>query len=146
MPAFNLSHSRDVLAIAICSAGEVGIDVEQLDSNVIADMTSIAQDYFSSEEQRLLAAVPAAQLAEEFFRIWTLKEAVLKAAGVGLFHPLSSLCVAQKAARHALSLELDVGSTIMHAEHRTLPGDVHLAVARADSMSDISVFMHTRVN
>src|SRR5215471_7648239 len=68
---FNVSHSGEVVAIAL-APHEIGVDVEA--KRHIPDMAAIAARFFSTDEaQRLCTATDA---IDEFFRIWTMKEAV----------------------------------------------------------------------
>jgi 4'-phosphopantetheinyl transferase len=54
----------------------------------IPDAEQIAAHFFSSEENRVLQALPSTQRLEAFYRCWTRKEAYVKAIGEGLSHPL----------------------------------------------------------
>jgi 4'-phosphopantetheinyl transferase len=82
----SLSHCRGMVAVAVTTAGEVGVDVEALDRR--AD-PAIAERFFAPEEVQALRAVPdEAARAEHFMRLWTLKEAFIKALGKGLAQPL----------------------------------------------------------
>lgn len=78
---FNLSHSGGILAIAVARR-EVGVDVERIDPAVPVD--EIARFVFSPAEQSLLAAMPHPERTKAFYRLWTRKEALLKATGEGL--------------------------------------------------------------
>jgi 4'-phosphopantetheinyl transferase len=85
---FNLSHTRDLVAAALVAHGTVGVDVEQIDI-AKADF-EVAQRYFAAAEVELLRRTPKPERANCFFRLWTLKEAYLKATGAGLGTPLDS--------------------------------------------------------
>lgn len=87
-PAFNLSHTRGVVVVALSGTGEVGVDVEPLDRS-LADL-AIADHYFAPAEAAALHGLPGrtAQV-ERFLRLWTLKEAYIKATGKGLAQPLA---------------------------------------------------------
>jgi len=77
--SFNLSHSDNLAAFAVCEA-VVGVDVEQ-----IKDLPEgVAAMVFSTAEITALDAEPEARRAGKFFQYWTAKEAVLKALGTGL--------------------------------------------------------------
>jgi 4'-phosphopantetheinyl transferase len=52
----------------------------------------IADRFFHPNEAQLLAQLPAHKQAETFIRLWTLKEALLKACGRGLTGPLDRAC------------------------------------------------------
>lgn len=77
---FSLSHSG---LWAVCAVSEypLGVDLEQ----VRETRRGVAERYFSPEECALLAQLPPAS----FFDFWTLKEAAVKASGVGLARGLS---------------------------------------------------------
>jgi len=79
---FNVSHSRDLAAIAISRYDPLGIDLELIDPNF--PRGEVAPDILGVDELRDLAAMPPAAQTDYFFQLWTLKEALLKAAGAGL--------------------------------------------------------------
>jgi 4'-phosphopantetheinyl transferase len=83
-PALSLSHSGDLLVCAVAESGAVGVDVETGAPRALA---AVAQRYFTADEARWVAADPVPR----FRRLWVLKEAYLKALGVGLAGGLSSL-------------------------------------------------------
>jgi 4'-phosphopantetheinyl transferase len=85
-PFFNLSHTGDGLVLAFASHGEPGVDIEQMDRQL--DAGALAQRYFSTAEYQSLLALPAAQQRDRFLRLWTLKEACVKANGQGLAQAL----------------------------------------------------------
>lgn len=91
---FNLSHSADLALVAVAVGGapsDVGVDVEQLNARVEA--LRLARRFFAPEERNALEAFEGDERVAEFFRIWTLKEAYLKALGVGLRRALDSFAV-----------------------------------------------------
>jgi 4'-phosphopantetheinyl transferase len=79
---FNLSHSRDLAAIAISRNDPVGIDLELIDADFPRD--DVAPDILTADELREMDARPFIDQSEYFFQLWTLKEALLKALGRGL--------------------------------------------------------------
>ena len=79
-PHFNLSHTDDFAALAVCAECEVGIDVERI-RPIERD---IAERYFSAAEVEALGRVDDDDWFDAFYRIWTAKEAVIKALGEGL--------------------------------------------------------------
>lgn len=83
---FNLSHTESFVACAIAEKCEVGIDAEKVDRTVSA--TDIARRFFADAEVRQIEALPAHSQRDAFFRIWTLKEAYVKACGRGFDLPL----------------------------------------------------------
>ena len=79
---FNLSHARDHVLIAIARNQPLGVDLERVDRRIAIE--GLARRYFSSAEADALEALPVAIRLPTFLRLWTCKEAVLKAFGVGL--------------------------------------------------------------
>jgi 4'-phosphopantetheinyl transferase len=83
---FNLSHSGDLALIAVCRDHAVGVDVEQVGRG-LSELDDIARLYFSSAEQAAYFALPPPERAQAFYRVWTRKEAVAKALGLGMSLP-----------------------------------------------------------
>src|SRR5262249_27579833 len=79
---FNLTHADGLVVWAFARDRPVGIDTEFVRQT--ADEAQVVADFFSRDEQEAYRALPASERARAFFRAWTRKEAVLKAAGVGL--------------------------------------------------------------
>jgi 4'-phosphopantetheinyl transferase len=73
-----------VLAITI--GQELGVDVEYLLSP--EKTVNIAESFFSPIEVQHLFTLPAKKRTDRFFDLWTLKEAYIKACGMGLSIPL----------------------------------------------------------
>ena len=61
---------------------------------VVDDIAAIASSYFSAEERGFLLHVPAEKRFDCVLRLWTLKEAAVKAIGLGLQLPLDSFAFA----------------------------------------------------
>ena len=79
---FNLSHTRGLVACAVAQSLRVGIDVESLDRVPATDR--LYERCLSESERSELAACSPEAVQGRFVELWTLKEAVLKALGVGL--------------------------------------------------------------
>ncbi|TVY06836.1 4'-phosphopantetheinyl transferase family protein [Paenibacillus cremeus] len=78
---FNITHSNDTFCCVLSKDWEVGVDVEQIRKDF--DWFSIAQSYFSPMEAAQLEATPVDGQASAFYKLWTRKEALLKAIGTG---------------------------------------------------------------
>lgn len=80
---FNVTHSGPIWGVAVGCGFRVGIDLERVRPTV--DAVGIGRRFFTAAEAAWIEeeAAAAARLAR-FFRLWTAKEAVLKAWGVGL--------------------------------------------------------------
>jgi 4'-phosphopantetheinyl transferase len=84
--SFNLTHSRDLVACAIARAMPLGIDVERTDR--LIEVAQLATQFFSASEAASLRRAQGDQ-RNRFFDLWTLKEAFVKAIGLGLSQPLN---------------------------------------------------------
>jgi phosphopantetheinyl transferase len=91
---FNLSHTEKWVACAV-SRRKLGIDVEVLESPGRNDRRwhLLAMRYFSNPEKKYLFSLPEAEQPDAFLRIFTLKEATVKATGEGLATGLASFSV-----------------------------------------------------
>jgi 4'-phosphopantetheinyl transferase len=83
--SFSLSHTRGLVACAITRNRPLGVDVE--DASRPAPL-EIAERYFGPGERRDIFATDPDQRTRRFFEYWTLKEAYVKACGLGLSLPL----------------------------------------------------------
>ena len=72
---FNLSHADTLVACAVTATGRVGIDCERVRP---VQAAALLQRILSPAER-----APADTDAQIFFRLWTQKEAVIKAEGNG---------------------------------------------------------------
>jgi 4'-phosphopantetheinyl transferase len=77
----SLSHSGGVGLCTIARAGaELGCDLELVEPRSPVFLA----DYFTAEEQELVAATPSALRDQLVTLMWSIKESVLKALGCGL--------------------------------------------------------------
>lgn len=83
---FSLTHTAGMVACAISLHPEIAVDAERVDRR--CEFLSLATRYFATAEVRSLETAPPDLLAERFFTFWTLKEAYVKALGMGLSLPL----------------------------------------------------------
>ncbi len=97
---FNVSHSVGFALIGITQGIPCGVDIEHARAG--RHEAAIADGFFSPREIRWLA-----NTAGGFFRLWTAKEAVIKAVGRGLSIPLSDVDVTDVVAGRATSIVLD---------------------------------------
>ncbi|MCE6950259.1 4'-phosphopantetheinyl transferase superfamily protein [Cereibacter sphaeroides] len=88
-PSFNLSHCGGLAALALCSSAAVGVDIEAIRPIERA----VATRFFAPSELQALEPLAGADWEQAFFRLWTRKEAFLKAVGTGLDTPLASFDV-----------------------------------------------------
>jgi len=90
---FNVAHCDGLGVLAFSTLGEVGVDVEAEHRTVEA--MDIASAFFTAKEAALIEKAGRGQ-NNAFLRIWTRKEAVLKAVGCGLQQSLDSLDVTEE--------------------------------------------------
>jgi 4'-phosphopantetheinyl transferase len=86
---FNLSDTKDALLIAFTSGIELGADIETMAREV--DHRAVSEHYFTAPEIRAIEA--SEDPKRRFLELWTRKEAVLKASGVGIMDDLRVLRV-----------------------------------------------------
>ncbi|NDC42415.1 MAG: 4'-phosphopantetheinyl transferase superfamily protein, partial [Chitinophagia bacterium] len=84
---FNIAHSGDLVLIAIARMAAVGVDVEWV--KPLADAAAIQEATLHPNEINWISTQPDATIA--FYRLWTRKEALLKAAGTGLTDYLTAI-------------------------------------------------------
>jgi 4'-phosphopantetheinyl transferase len=85
---FSLSHSEDGALLAVSDTLSVGADIECVRA---LDHLDLANQYFRRNEVAEIESLPHRnEQVQAFYRIWTLKEAVVKALGKGLSIPLES--------------------------------------------------------
>jgi 4'-phosphopantetheinyl transferase len=76
---FNISHSKDLCLIGISFTNEIGVDIEFIDETI--DYLSLLSFLASQEE---IAWVLEKNSIKRFYKIWTLKESILKYSGQGI--------------------------------------------------------------
>jgi 4'-phosphopantetheinyl transferase len=79
---FNLSNSRDLVVCLIARGAEVGVDVEPFQR--AKEIAEVAPRVFSPLELAQLEALPDSERLDRGLSLWTLKEAYIKARGMGL--------------------------------------------------------------
>ncbi|MFJ8751987.1 4'-phosphopantetheinyl transferase family protein [Streptomyces sp. NPDC102441] len=80
LPDFNLSHTDGWALLGVAWDGcRIGVDVERVREDL--DLSGVARRFFQPHEVRLINSSPPTDRPREFFRLWTLKEAFLKAHG-----------------------------------------------------------------
>jgi 4'-phosphopantetheinyl transferase len=88
---FSISHTHDLVAVALTAHARVGIDLEYVQPH--GDLPELAKRIFSEEDLRIFQALPGGETPSAFFRAWTRKEAYLKARGEGIAEGLREISV-----------------------------------------------------
>jgi 4'-phosphopantetheinyl transferase len=83
---FNISHTDGLVGCVVTAASDCGIDVERWDRRT--DVMSLTRGVLSVREFTELMDLPAADRGRRFHEHWVLKEAYVKARGLGMHLPL----------------------------------------------------------
>jgi len=86
----SLSHSGGWIAAAASPEGRIGIDIE---AEREVSVTLTRRCLAPSELDWLSAAIPGQPQRERFFRLWTAKEAYVKATGEGIRSDLRRIAI-----------------------------------------------------
>jgi 4'-phosphopantetheinyl transferase len=84
---FNLSHSRGAALLGLSRRQPIGVDIET--SRRERPVLELARRFFADSEADALAAIAASERQAAFLRLWSCKEAVVKADGRGIGFGLS---------------------------------------------------------
>lgn len=96
--SISLSHRGQIALCAVAGpADPIGCDLELIEPRGPEFLT----DYFTSEEQALLASAESAERDRLATLLWSIKESVLKVVTVGLRAPTQGVCVTHLAAADA---------------------------------------------
>lgn len=90
-PHFNLSHCEGAVVCAVSRSVALGVDIECVDRRVPFEL---AETHFAACECAWLETLAEAQRPIGFLRLWTLKEAYIKATGLGLAQHLDDFAFA----------------------------------------------------
>ena len=95
--SFNVTHSGRHGLLAIGSSARLGVDIEERVSNRHIDLLS--ESVFGPNERSELNSVEVQRKIAMFFKLWTVKEALVKALGVGMSLDTSEFEVPEKMRR-----------------------------------------------
>jgi 4'-phosphopantetheinyl transferase len=127
---FNLSHTGGLVACVIGIGVRVGVDVERIDRRVKAG--AVAAAHFAPGEQAICRD------DQGFLRLWTLKEAVAKAVGLGLALDLRDFTCAIDPPR-LVEAGPALGTVADWQLRSWTEGAHHLALAVQGTISDIEI-------
>jgi 4'-phosphopantetheinyl transferase len=131
---FNVSHSGGLALYVVAHGLDVGCDIEFHDGQVA--INPISERFFSPAERQALERFPANGRIAAFFDLWTRKEAVLKASGLGLSVPLDSFDVSPLPAERIVSLRND-GRWLVRSVETIANHSVAIAASGADWRLDV---------
>jgi 4'-phosphopantetheinyl transferase len=101
---FNLSHCTTHVVVAVAGTPNVGVDVECVRDGL--DSLGIARRFFAPAEFHRLSACSPKHADDMFLRLWTCKEAFLKAIGLGLSYGLDRVIVSENGANDVRLAEI----------------------------------------
>ncbi|SDC50164.1 4'-phosphopantetheinyl transferase family protein [Streptomyces prasinopilosus] len=78
-PQFSLSHVEGTAVLVVTRSRAVGVDIERRRADAFT--SAVAVRHFPSDEARLLARLTPTRRGAVFLRLWTRKEASVKAVG-----------------------------------------------------------------
>ena len=84
----SLSHARGWVALAVSTEGPLGVDVEPVGGLHL--LSGLEGQICHPAEVAVLQGLPGSSYPEALLATWVRKEAVLKAAGIGLAHDMNS--------------------------------------------------------
>jgi 4'-phosphopantetheinyl transferase len=108
-PHFNVSHSGCWALIGFSGSRDIGVDIEFM--RAAGGELDLARSFFSAAEYRSLEGLDRDMLLSSFYRIWTCKEAILKAHGAGISEHLKDFSVELTENGYAIHPEPDCFSS-----------------------------------
>lgn len=133
---FSFSDTKDAVLIALSRDLEIGVDLETLSRRV--DHDAVAGHYFTDAEVGMLSGLPEPERKRGFLELWTRKEAVLKATGVGIMDDLRNLSVLGPTSRMRITHPelLRMAEPAYHVRSWMI-GDMHIASLAAPDTLDV---------
>jgi 4'-phosphopantetheinyl transferase len=125
--SFSITHTTGWVACGVTLGGALGVDIERTDRSLA--VMEIARRCFSEKEAAWLRQFTYEMRRVRFVELWTLKEAYLKATGIGLSGSLA-----------AVSFEFDEPRRILFDAHRDCERAAwHFALFNLGSMTRLAV-------
>lgn len=122
-PRVSVSHSLSRVACAVSLNGNIGVDIEHCRRD--RDFLSLAEFAFADPEINAVRE----NGASAFYRIWTMREAVAKASGLGLFATLGCCTIASAPSSGSTNSIVVLNHQRFVLEHRCLPDGYMLGLA-----------------
>ena len=104
---FNISHTDHLLLIAVGDLPDIGVDIELIKTR--SNMDGMAKRCFAESEFHFWQLLPEPLSQETFYRLWTKKEAFVKATGRGIALGLNRCEVEPQIAGQLISIPGEYG-------------------------------------
>lgn len=130
--SFNVSHTKGLIVLGVTYGGAIGVDTENMLDRRRPLNSSCT--FFSSEETSALELLPSHTQQERLFQYWTLKEAYVKARGMGLSIPINQVnfhFLEQDRIRLSIHMPLEDNSTRWYF-WQLRPSEIHLTAVCAE--------------
>lgn len=124
---FNLSHSGNWMAVALARDVAVGVDIEQ--RRRVQRALDLARRYFSPAEAAGLEELAKESRSDAFFRLWTVREACIKAMGSSLAQSLRELALAPHSAEPIAMPEAWPAPAHWTLASPAIPAPLHICIA-----------------
>jgi len=134
---FNISHTADLLLIAVANFADIGIDVETV--KLRRNFENLAQRCFSVREYQDWCELPVEWQADAFYRLWTKKEAFVKAVGRGIALGLEQCEFAVEAGGQLRTIPDEYGSASGWRVHELSVAAVNSALSVSCSGGSLSL-------
>ena len=146
---FNLSHNNNLIVMAVCVDDDIGCDIEDPKRKI--SIEPISRRYFAKQEHQQLIALSNQIQQQRFFEIWTLKEAFVKATGIGIGLGLDSFYFewtdkVDETIGKAINIHFNEHYPLAKQQdwqcHQTMFEQQALAISRASSMQQNIIFLN----
>lgn len=136
--AFNLSHTDDIIIIAVARECRIGIDIEICKPR--ANFPALVQKCFGELEANWWQSLPELEKIREFYRFWTRKEAFAKATGRGIGIGLNRCIINPEQPAEWLSVPDFCGAaSIWHVRDIDIGSGICCSLAADKSIAEIKL-------
>ncbi len=140
---FSLSHTHGMAVCAIASTEEIGVDVEARDRD--AGLDELAATVLAQRERARFDGLQGLAKRDFFFTLWTLKEAYVKARGMGLSLPMKGILLDLQGSAPVAHFTDEIGDDATRWTFRSVPlGSGYIAGVAAALPADGIVIVPKR--
>lgn len=84
---FNSADADKMVIFGFTRHSEIGVDIEKIKS--IEEIDILMERIFSAKENNLFKSMKLEEKESKFYKLWTRKESLTKAMGIGLNYPIN---------------------------------------------------------